>query len=69
VTDRAQALLRDLERARVVSNSAPVGRQPLDRVPGDLEAAVLGIDLATTTPLQALNHLARLQERARAIHG
>jgi hypothetical protein len=46
-----------------------VGRQPLDRVPGDLEAAVLGIDLATTTPLQALNHLASLQERARAAHG
>jgi DNA mismatch repair protein MutS len=69
VTDRAQALLRDLERARVVSSSVPVGRQPLDRVPGDLETAVLGIDLATTTPLQALNHLASLQERARAAHG
>jgi DNA mismatch repair protein MutS len=40
----------------------PDGRSPVD----DLQAALLQIDLATTTPLDALNHLARLQHRARS---
>jgi DNA mismatch repair protein MutS len=66
VSDRAEAILHDLERARVISSSAPVAMQPLDRGPSALERALLGIDLATTTPLEALNHLATLQHRARA---
>jgi DNA mismatch repair protein MutS len=79
VTARAQAVLRDLERARAVSGSAPLVRQPLDdapmvrqppaAAPSPLETALLGIDLATTTPLEALNHLASLQQRARAARG
>jgi DNA mismatch repair protein MutS len=68
VSDRAEVILRDLERARVVNSSPPVVVQPLDRAPCGLEGAVLEIDLATTTPLDALNHLARLQQRARAAH-
>jgi DNA mismatch repair protein MutS len=66
VTDRAADILAELERARIVSSPAPVIRQSLDRPPSELEAAVLDIDLATTTPLEALNHLASLQQRARA---
>jgi len=66
VTERAQAILRELERARVVRDSTPVVRQPLDCGPSQLETALLGIDLAITTPLEALNHLASFQQRARA---
>jgi DNA mismatch repair protein MutS len=66
VTDRAQELLRDLERARAISGSVPIVRQPLDCGPSQLETALLGIDLAITTPLEALNHLASFQQRARA---
>jgi DNA mismatch repair protein MutS len=73
VTDRADGILRDLERTRIVNGSLPVlaqaqdRSQPADRRPSDLEAALLDIDLATTTPLEALNSLARLQQHARAI--
>jgi DNA mismatch repair protein MutS len=67
VTLRAADILAELERARIVSSPTPVVRQPLDSPPpSELEAAVLRIDLATTTPLEALNHLASLQQRARA---
>jgi DNA mismatch repair protein MutS len=66
VTDRAQAILREEERVRIVNSSAPVARQPLDCAPSQVERALLDIDLAITTPLEALNHLASLQQRARA---
>jgi DNA mismatch repair protein MutS len=66
VSERAETILRDMVRARVISNSGHVPLKPVDRGPSDVERALLGIDLATTTPLEALNHLANLQQRARA---
>jgi DNA mismatch repair ATPase MutS len=102
VTERAEAILHELECARVVANgvgpSVALHLQAQDRTPSravesassepavraeraaepesraeseagwsaELVSAVLAIDLATTTPLQALNHLASLQQRARA---
>jgi DNA mismatch repair protein MutS len=66
VSDRASVILRDLERARVSNSTPPIVLQPLDRGSGELQRALLELDLATTTPLEALNHLARLQQRARA---
>jgi DNA mismatch repair protein MutS len=66
VSDRAEAILGGFERARLARGSPPVVRQPLDRLPIELKGGLLAIDLATTTPLEALNHLARLQQHARA---
>jgi DNA mismatch repair protein MutS len=66
VSDRASVILRDLERARVSNSTPPIVLQPLDRGSGELQRALLELDLATTTPLEALNHLAKLQQRARA---
>src|SRR5207253_9629551 len=63
VTDRAQELLRDLDRARATSTTVPTVGQPLDRRPSQLETASLGTDLAITTPLEALDHPPRHQPR------
>jgi DNA mismatch repair protein MutS len=66
VSARAETLLREMARVQVISNSGPVVPKPIDRGSSEVERALLGIDLATTTPLEALNHLANLQQRARA---
>lgn len=71
VTARAEQVLRELERVSLVSWE-PVPLQPFDQADGpvvaedgDLLNQLLRIDVATTTPLEALNAIADIQRRAR----
>jgi DNA mismatch repair protein MutS len=72
VTARAEDILRELDRSPVVS-WAPITLDPVDGPTasqpdphtGAILDELLAIDLATTTPLQALNALAASKERAR----
>jgi DNA mismatch repair protein MutS len=61
--ERSQLKGRERSQRDAAGGNPPEGRRT---GPDGLAAALLQIDLATTTPLDALNHLARLQHRARS---